>query len=155
MWDLSSLSRDQTCAPCIRSLESYSEDHQGTTGRFENRIFHKRLLLGNVDRTYPSCGMDRAGSFLYLWNSADAAVLPGGKMSLLLPVLVLFVFGYGMIRKVSVFSCFCDGIRDGLRVCLGIFHVLLLILAACGGTTMDESQLLRAGALLSKTIKKV
>ena len=51
-------------------------------------------------------------------------------MSLLLPVLVLFVFGYGMIRKVSVFSCFCDGVRDGLRVCLGIFPVLLLILAA-------------------------
>ena len=60
MWDLSSLSRDQTCAPCSRSSGSYSEDHWpvGITGHFENRIFHKRLLLGNVDRMYPSCGVD-------------------------------------------------------------------------------------------------
>ena len=58
MWGLSSLSRDQTCVPCSRSLESYSRDHQGTSGHFENRIFHKRLLLGNVDRMYPSCSVD-------------------------------------------------------------------------------------------------
>lgn len=25
-------------------------------GHFENRVFHQRLLLGNVNRRYPSCG---------------------------------------------------------------------------------------------------
>lgn len=26
-------------------------------GHFENRVFHQRLLLGNVNRMYPSCGV--------------------------------------------------------------------------------------------------
>lgn len=26
-------------------------------GHFENRVFHQRLLLGNVNRRYPSCGV--------------------------------------------------------------------------------------------------
>ncbi len=51
-------------------------------------------------------------------------------MSIILPVLMIFVFGYGLIRKIPVFTCFCDGVKDGLRVCLQIFPTLLLMLVS-------------------------
>ncbi len=51
-------------------------------------------------------------------------------MSVVLPVLMIFVFGYGLIRKTPVFSCFCDGVKDGLKVCLQIFPTLLLMLVS-------------------------
>ncbi len=51
-------------------------------------------------------------------------------MSVILPVLMIFVFGYGLIRKVPVFSLFCDGVKDGLKVCMQIFPTLLLMLTS-------------------------
>lgn len=51
-------------------------------------------------------------------------------MSGVLPILMIFVFGYGLIRKIPVFAHFCDGVKDGLRVCLQIFPTLLLILVS-------------------------
>ena len=51
-------------------------------------------------------------------------------MNLFLPILFLFVFGYGLIRKRPIFSDFCDGVVDGLRVCFKLFPVLLLMLVS-------------------------
>lgn len=51
-------------------------------------------------------------------------------MSAVLPVLVLFLLGYGMIRKVPVMEEFCAGVKDGLQVCLKIFPNLVLVLAS-------------------------
>lgn len=51
-------------------------------------------------------------------------------MSVILPILMIFVFGYGLIRKTPIFSCFCDGVKDGGKVCLQIFPVLLLMLVS-------------------------
>jgi len=53
-------------------------------------------------------------------------------MSLILPLLTLFVFGYGLIRKRPVFTDFCDGVADGLRVCRSVFPTLLLMLICLG-----------------------
>ena len=36
MWDLISLTRDRTRAPCIGSVESHPLDHQGSSGRHES-----------------------------------------------------------------------------------------------------------------------
>ncbi len=49
-------------------------------------------------------------------------------MSGILPILMTFVFGYGLIRKIPIFSHFCDGVKDGMKVCLQIFPTLLLML---------------------------
>ncbi len=51
-------------------------------------------------------------------------------MSVILPVLIIFVFGYGLIQKTPVFTNFCDGVKDGLHVCLGILPTLLLMLVS-------------------------
>ena len=43
---------------------------------------------------------------------------------------MIFVFGYGLICKTAVFPLFCDGVKDGLRVCFKIFPTLLLMLVS-------------------------
>lgn len=49
-------------------------------------------------------------------------------MSAILPILMIFVFGYGLIHKTSIFDEFCNGVRYGVQVCLRIFPTLLLML---------------------------
>ncbi len=49
-------------------------------------------------------------------------------MTWFLPVFILFILGFGMIRRIPVFSLFCDGVREGLQVCLTIFPTLLLMI---------------------------
>ena len=53
-------------------------------------------------------------------------------MSLLLPFLCLLVVGYGLFRRQAVFADFCDGVQEGLSVCLKIFPTLLMMLLAIG-----------------------
>ncbi len=53
-------------------------------------------------------------------------------MSILLPLLTVFVFGYALIHKTPVFALFARGVRDGLRVCLQIFPTLMLMLLSMG-----------------------
>ena len=53
-------------------------------------------------------------------------------MSSILPILMIFVFGYGLIRKIPVFAHFCDGVKDGINVCIQIFPTLLLMLVSVG-----------------------
>lgn len=53
-------------------------------------------------------------------------------MSSVLPVLILFVLGYGFIKKTPVFSDFAKGVKEGLSVCLTIFPTLLLMLISVG-----------------------
>ncbi len=51
-------------------------------------------------------------------------------MNVILPILALFVLGYGLIQKAPVFALFGQGVREGLQVCLQIFPTLLLMLSA-------------------------
>lgn len=53
-------------------------------------------------------------------------------MSLILPFLLLLVFGFGLWKKQPVFADFCDGVREGLQVCLKIFPTLILMLVSVG-----------------------
>lgn len=74
--------------------------------------------------------MDGSSFVLHLRNLVNQTLLSGDEMSAILPILMIFVFGYGLIRKTSVFSLFCDGVKDGLNVCLQIFPTLLLMLVS-------------------------
>ncbi len=47
-----------------------------------------------------------------------------------LPILLLVIVGFGLIKKVNVFSAFCDGATDALRVSLKILPSLIALLVA-------------------------
>lgn len=51
-------------------------------------------------------------------------------MSAVLPILVLLSLGYALSAKRPVFDDFCDGVRNGLRVCASVFPTLLLMLVS-------------------------
>ena len=53
-------------------------------------------------------------------------------MNWILPILMLFVFGYGLIHRQPIFADFCDGVKEGLEVSLRIFPTLLLLLVSLG-----------------------
>lgn len=50
--------------------------------------------------------------------------------SLLPAAFIAFAALYGALRGVDVFAAFADGVRDGLRVLLGIFPALAALLTA-------------------------
>ncbi len=50
--------------------------------------------------------------------------------SYVVPVLLLGVLGYGLYKKVNVYSAMVDGIQAGVRVCIGIFPAILMMLVA-------------------------
>ena len=53
-------------------------------------------------------------------------------MKAILPILIFFVFGYALLRKRPIFSDFCQGVSEGLHVCLGLFPTLLLMMVSIG-----------------------
>ena len=44
--------------------------------------------------------------------------------------LILFIVGYGVIKKVKVYEVFVEGAKDGLKICKNIFPYLLCMLLA-------------------------
>lgn len=53
-------------------------------------------------------------------------------MIVVIPVIILFVVTYGMLKNVKVYECFVEGAKDGLNICLRIFPYLLAMLVAVG-----------------------
>lgn len=50
----------------------------------------------------------------------------------IIPIIVLLVVVYGMIKNVKVYECFVEGAKDGLSISLRIFPYLLAMLIAVG-----------------------
>ena len=48
----------------------------------------------------------------------------------IVPALMLVIVLYGALKKVDVFGAFSDGIKEGLKVCKGIFPAILVMLTA-------------------------
>ena len=46
----------------------------------------------------------------------------------IIPTLMLVIIVYGGVRGVDVYDAMCSGIKDGLRVCAGIFPAMLIML---------------------------
>ncbi|AID44190.1 spore maturation protein B [Candidatus Arthromitus sp. SFB-mouse-Japan] len=47
-----------------------------------------------------------------------------------IPLIILFIVGYGVIKKVKVYEVFVEGAKDGLKICKNIFPYLLCMLLA-------------------------
>lgn len=48
----------------------------------------------------------------------------------IIPIIVLVIITYGMIKGKKVYEWFIEGAKDGLKVCLNIFPYLLAMLVA-------------------------
>ena len=51
---------------------------------------------------------------------------------LMIPLMILFIIVYGLVKKQKVYELFMEGVKDGLRVILHIFPTLLAIIIAIG-----------------------
>ncbi|WML36513.1 spore maturation protein [Clostridium sp. OS1-26] len=50
----------------------------------------------------------------------------------IIPIIVVSITTYGMIKKVKVYECFVEGAKEGLTICVRIFPYLLAMLVAVG-----------------------
>lgn len=50
--------------------------------------------------------------------------------SSIVPIIILGIVAYGVIKKVKVYEVFVEGAKDGLRICKNIFPYLLCMLLA-------------------------
>lgn len=48
----------------------------------------------------------------------------------IIPILIFSIVLYGMIKKVKVYECFVEGVKDGLQICFRIFPYILAMLLA-------------------------
>jgi spore maturation protein B len=50
----------------------------------------------------------------------------------IIPIIIVSITTYGMIKKVKVYECFVEGAKEGLTICIRIFPYLLAMLVAVG-----------------------
>ncbi len=50
--------------------------------------------------------------------------------SSLIPIIILLIVTYGIIKKVKVYEVFVEGAKEGLKICKNIFPYLLCMLLA-------------------------
>lgn len=50
----------------------------------------------------------------------------------IVPLVAVLILGYAAIKKVDVFSAFCEGAQEGLKTCVDILPALVLLLVCIG-----------------------
>lgn len=73
-------------------------------------------------------------------------------MRAIIPIMIISIVTYGVIKKVKVYECFVEGAKDGLSICLRIFPYLLAMIIAVG--VFRESKALDYFIYLVKPIVK-
>lgn len=63
-------------------------------------------------------------------------------MSLSVPIIVISITTYGILKGVKVYECFIEGAKEGLYICFKIFPYLLAMIFAV--TLIRESGLMNA-----------
>ncbi|MGL4730781.1 MAG: spore maturation protein [Clostridium sp.] len=48
----------------------------------------------------------------------------------IIPIIIILITTYGILKGVKVYECFIEGAKDGLNICLRIFPYLLAMLIA-------------------------
>lgn len=51
-------------------------------------------------------------------------------MKAIIPIIIILIVTYGVIKNVKVYECFIEGAKEGLGICLRIFPYLLAMLIA-------------------------
>ncbi len=50
----------------------------------------------------------------------------------IIPAAVIFILGYGLIKRTDIFSTFCEGAAEGLQTCVDILPALVILLVCIG-----------------------
>lgn len=50
----------------------------------------------------------------------------------MIPIIVVSIVLYGIIKKVKVYECFVEGAKEGISICVNIFPYLLAMILAVG-----------------------
>ncbi|MBO5179405.1 MAG: spore maturation protein [Clostridia bacterium] len=48
----------------------------------------------------------------------------------MIPMMIIVIISYGMIKKQKVYECFIEGVKEGLKVVINIFPTLIAIMIA-------------------------
>jgi spore maturation protein B len=70
----------------------------------------------------------------------------------IIPIIIILVVTYGVIKGVKVYECFVEGAKDGLSICLRIFPYLLAMMIAV--SVFRESRALDYFIYLVKPVVK-
>lgn len=70
----------------------------------------------------------------------------------IIPIIIISIVTYGMIKGVKVYECFVEGAKEGLSICLRIFPYLLAMIIAVG--VFRESKALDYFIYLVKPVVK-
>ncbi|MBU5486215.1 spore maturation protein [Clostridium sp. MSJ-11] len=60
--------------------------------------------------------------------------------NLIIPIIIVLITTYGMIKGVKVYECFIEGAKEGMSICVRIFPYLLAMILAV--TVLRESKVL-------------
>ncbi|PRR80833.1 Spore maturation protein B [Clostridium liquoris] len=60
--------------------------------------------------------------------------------NIIIPVIIILIITYGMLKGVKVYECFIEGAKDGVTICFKIFPYLLAMILAV--TVLRESKAL-------------
>lgn len=52
-------------------------------------------------------------------------------MALIVPLIFIFVFGFAVIKKVNVYDCFTDGVREAVNLTISLLPCLAAIFMMC------------------------
>ncbi|UZW14443.1 spore maturation protein [Clostridium pasteurianum] len=71
----------------------------------------------------------------------------------IIPIIILLIIVYGMLKNIKVYECFVEGARDGISICIKIFPYLLAMIIAV--TVFRESHAMNYFIALAKPIVKI
>lgn len=60
--------------------------------------------------------------------------------NIIIPMIIILIITYGMLKGVKVYECFIEGAKDGITICFKIFPYLLAMILAV--TVLRESKAL-------------
>lgn len=70
--------------------------------------------------------------------------------NLMIPLIIFFIVGYGMVKRINIFDAFVKGAADGMYVVFGVLPTLIGLLTAIG--LLRQSGFLE---MISKVLKPV
>lgn len=91
-------------------------------------------------------GRDNANE-TWMFGNRSEMVLIQYISNLIIPILIFYVIGYGLLNKVAIFDAFVKGAEEGFKVVLGVLPTLIGLMMAIG--------LLRESGLLEKIAQMI